>query len=97
MEVAAEAVANAKRRHNVSAPRHGLQQDLIVSPEWGTPILVVVNYGPFLGTLDIRCLTRIGIQKGTMILTTTHIYIYIYMSNGQNSRMRHEEKECREM
>ena len=31
------------------------------------------NYGPFLGTLNIRCRTIIGIQKGTIILTTTHV------------------------
>ena len=31
------------------------------------------NYGPFLGTLKTRCSITIGIQKGTMILTTTHI------------------------
>ena len=31
------------------------------------------NYGPLLGTLNIRCRIRIGIQKGTLILTTTHI------------------------
>ena len=31
------------------------------------------NYGPLLGTLNIRCRIRIGIQKGTIILTTTHI------------------------
>ena len=29
--------------------------------------------GPFLGTLNIRCRIRIGTQKGTIILTTTHI------------------------
>ena len=33
------------------------------------------NYGPFLGTLNIRCRIIIGIQKGTIILTTTHIFI----------------------
>ena len=33
------------------------------------------NYGPFLGTLNIRCRIRIGIQRGTIILTTTHIAI----------------------
>ena len=34
------------------------------------------NYGPFLGTLNIRCrIIIIGIQKGTIILTTTHIYL----------------------
>ena len=31
------------------------------------------NYGPFLGALNIRCRIIIGIQKGTIILTTTHI------------------------
>ena len=32
------------------------------------------NYGPFLGTLHIRGRTIIGTQKGTIILTTTHIF-----------------------
>ena len=31
------------------------------------------NYGPFLGTLNIRCRIIIGTQKGTIILTTTQI------------------------
>ena len=31
------------------------------------------NYGPLLGTLSIRCRTIIGIQKGTIILTTTQL------------------------
>ena len=31
------------------------------------------NYGPFSGTLDIRCRIIIGTPKGTVILTTTHI------------------------
>ena len=38
------------------------------------------NYGPFLGTLNIRCRSIIGTQKGTItlnpkpkILTSTHI------------------------
>ena len=31
------------------------------------------NYGPFLGTLNIRGRIIIGTQKGTIILTTTHI------------------------
>ena len=31
------------------------------------------NYGPFLGTLSIRCRTTIGTQKGTTIFTTTHV------------------------
>ena len=31
------------------------------------------NYDPFLGTLNLRCRIIIGTQKGTIILTTTHI------------------------
>ena len=31
------------------------------------------NYGPFLGTLNIRCRIIIRTQKGTIILTTTHM------------------------
>ena len=30
------------------------------------------SYGPFLGTLTIRFRIIIGIQKGTLLLTTTH-------------------------
>ena len=37
------------------------------------------NYGPFLGTLNIRGRIIIGTQKGTIILTTTHIYVYVYV------------------
>ena len=33
------------------------------------------NYGPFLGTLNIRCRIIIGIQKGTIILTTTQMAV----------------------
>ena len=32
------------------------------------------NYGPFLGTLNIRGRIIIGTQKGTIILTTSHMY-----------------------
>ena len=31
------------------------------------------NYGFFLGSLNNRCRIIIGIQKGTSILTTTHM------------------------
>ena len=31
------------------------------------------NYGPFLGTLKIRCRIIMGIQKRIIILTTTHM------------------------
>ena len=35
--------------------------------------VVVKIMVPFLGTLNIRCPIIIGIQKGTTILTTTHM------------------------
>ena len=38
------------------------------------------NSGPFLGTLNIRCRTIIGIQKGTIISKTTHIMVPILTS-----------------
>ena len=31
------------------------------------------NYSPFLGTLNITCRPILGTQKGTIVLTTTHI------------------------
>ena len=34
------------------------------------------NYGPFLGTLNIRGRIIIGTPKGTIILTTTHIEVF---------------------
>ena len=37
------------------------------------------NVGPFLGTLNIRCCTILENLEGTAILTTTHMYIYIYI------------------
>ena len=33
------------------------------------------NYGPFLGTQNIKGRIIIGIQKGTIILTTTHVHL----------------------
>ena len=33
------------------------------------------NYGPFWGTLNIRCRIIIKTQKGTLILRTTHMRI----------------------
>ena len=35
------------------------------------------NYGPFWGTLNNRSRIIIGTQKGTIILTTTHMYRYV--------------------
>ena len=40
------------------------------------------NYGPILGTQNNRCRIIMGTQKGTIILTTTHMYgcahLYVY-------------------
>ena len=45
------------------------------------------NYGPFLGTLNIRCRTIIGIQKGIIILTTTlacgETHVFLLAINGK--------------
>ena len=35
------------------------------------------NYGPFLGTLNNRCRIIIGTQKGTLILTTTYVCVWL--------------------
>ena len=36
--------------------------------------VVVKIMAPFLGTLNIRCRILIRTEKGTIILTTTHVY-----------------------
>ena len=41
--------------------------------------VVVKIMAPFLGALNNRCRIIIGTEKGTLILTTTHIYIYTYI------------------
>ena len=44
------------------------------------------NYGPFLGTLNIRCRIIMRTQKGTLILTTTHVFRFSFLlqlDNGQ--------------
>ena len=33
------------------------------------------NYDPFLGALNIRCRIIMGIHKGTIILTATHLIV----------------------
>ena len=43
------------------------------------------NYGPFLGTLNIRGRIIVGIQKGTIILTTNHIENCIKTANISGS------------
>ena len=46
------------------------------------------NYGPFFGTVNIRCRIIIGTQKGTIILTTNHmglcrlLRVYIRVRGG---------------
>ena len=43
------------------------------------------NYGPSLGTLNIRCRITVRTQKGTLILTTTHIvYPKTLLATGAN-------------
>ena len=44
------------------------------------------NYGPFLGTLNIRCRIIIGTQKGTIILTTTQLNSNSYRPSFQKPR-----------
>ena len=39
------------------------------------------NSDPFSGTLSIRCRIIIGIQKGTRILTNTHMLIGTWITN----------------
>ena len=36
------------------------------------------NEGPFLGTLNSRCRVIMWTQKGTIILTTTHIHLILF-------------------
>ena len=44
------------------------------------------HYGPFLGTLHIRCRTIIGTQKGAVTLTITHIMVGIWGGLGLGLR-----------
>ena len=47
------------------------------------------NYGPFLGTLNMRCCIIIGTQKLTIILTTTHIRVWsVRFGGGSNSHVQ---------
>ena len=43
------------------------------------------NYGPFLGTLNSRCRIIIGAQKGSVILTTTHVGFFEKGCGWQNT------------
>ena len=42
--------------------------------------VVVKIMVPFVGTLNSRCRIIIGIRKGTIILTTTHVICYIVLA-----------------
>ena len=50
------------------------------------------NYGPFLGTLSIRCRILIGLQKGTIILTTTHLPLILSLQQTHPVRLTHRHK-----
>ena len=39
-------------------------------------------YGPLLGPRNTRCRNVLRTPKGTMILTTAHIYAYIHIYHG---------------
>ena len=45
-------------------------------------------YGPFLGTLNNRCRIIIETQKGTLILTTTHIFLQVSQTLGRSRHFR---------
>ena len=48
------------------------------------------HYGPFLGTLNIRCRIIIGTQKGTIILTTTHVVKDLKPKTLDSGRKTHQ-------
>ena len=67
-----------KRSKKMEPPQHGP-----IPTYWGGLGMCIYiymggfqNYGPFLGTLNIRGRSITGIQKWTIILTTTHITHY---------------------
>ena len=58
------------------------------------------NYGPFLGTLNSKCRIIVGTQKGTIILTSTHVAL-LHVVRGrllhraiQNDHMLHFRSPC---
>ena len=48
------------------------------------------NYGPFLGALNIRCRIILRTQKGTIILTTTHVLELSRSCASRQARSDHE-------
>ena len=51
------------------------------------------NCGPFLGTLNIRCRIIIRTQKGTIILTTTHVHIASFQSKLASGEVRAKARQ----
>ena len=45
------------------------------------------NYGPFSGPLNTRCRILLSIQKGTIVLTTTHILGAIGLAWQENQSL----------
>ena len=48
------------------------------------------NYGPFLGTLNIRGRIMIETQKGAIILTTNHLLLGTWTSVGSRRAAQHQ-------
>ena len=58
----------------------------------GTHMGSCQNYGPFLGTLNNRCRIKIGTQKGTIVLTTTHVGSFLRDLQGYGTCSRKGSK-----
>ena len=52
------------------------------------------NDGPFLGTLNIRCRIITGTQKGTIILTTTHVELVSLFTISTNPDCTLHSHDC---
>ena len=50
------------------------------------------NYAPFLGSLNIRCRIIIGIQNGTIILTTIHMVLHPWTTRGHLAAQLRQRK-----
>ena len=55
------------------------------------------NYGPFLGTLNIRCRSILRTQKGTIILTATQVGLGVRgLGLSPDLAVGHEYRTCRD-
>ena len=59
-----------RTRHGRSSMILGVQSSTKLGGSYGGDCQ---NYGPLLGAVDTRCRTILRTQKGTIILTTTHV------------------------